>query len=908
MTNINQNEPYHAYEIDVCMNELESSKDGLSGEQASKRLNELGENTLPKKERTSPFVLFFRQFKDLLVIVLFFAAIIAWFAGHVVDVYVIVGVVLANALIGFFQEYKAEKAIASLKSLVKHQANVKRDGNQLTVDVKDVVPGDILVLNAGESVPADARIFRLKNLETTESSLTGESMPVQKKSEVVDEDTNIADRKNMLYKGTHITRGSCQAVVIATGINTEIGKIAQSLSERDQGVSSFKKKTNKLAKVMAGLAVSTALVVILVGYFIRGFEFEEILLVTIATGLSSIPEGLPAVLSVVLAIGANRMARHNAIIRDFSATEIAGSLSVILTDKTGTLTQGVLTVKKIYTADGKEYEVEGQGYKLKGGVLKEGREVDPDEDDTLQRAAWIAAYSNAASVKDGGEANDPEFSGDPTELALLILAKKLGMRKPDLASGIDLIDDLPFNSKQKFRASLVRFSDDQQQEVIGFGAPEKILSLSTKIYLDNQPSELRGEDKERLLNQIESYGKKAMRVIAYGFKEADSDKKAISVDDVDKLVFAGFFAISDPLRDEVTEAVSKCKKAGIRVMMVTGDHKNTAVAIAREAGILDKERGDNAIPEALSEEELDVDDQEFGDYVDTVNVFARVSPKTKLRISEYLQKKGQIIGMTGDGVNDAPALKSADVGFAMGQKGTDVAKDASEMVLSDDNFASVVDAIQQGRIVFRNIRQTSFFLITTNFAATATLITAIAIGLPVPLLATQILWINLVTDGIMDIALATEPGSDDVMDQKPIQGDEQILNKQIFPYVLIIAPVMVILALLAFDNYRDDSVEKARTAAFLVIAMTQVWNALNMRSLKKSVFKIGLFKNRWINVAFIVSIILQYLAIKLPFMQNIFQFENLPWLDILIITLLSSLVFILGEVYKYFQAKRQKIK
>tara|TARA_R110002050_G_scaffold298296_1_gene461361 strand:- start:16887 stop:18422 length:1536 start_codon:yes stop_codon:yes gene_type:complete len=508
MTNINQNEPYHAYEIDVCMNELESSKDGLSGEQASKRLNELGENTLPKKERTSPFVLFFRQFKDLLVIVLFFAAIIAWFAGHVVDVYVIVGVVLANALIGFFQEYKAEKAIASLKSLVKHQANVKRDGNQLTVDVKDVVPGDILVLNAGESVPADARIFRLKNLETTESSLTGESMPVQKKSEVVDEDTNLADRKNMLYKGTHITRGSCQAVVIATGINTEIGKIAQSLSERDQGVSSFKKKTNKLAKVMAGLAVSTALVVFLVGYFIRGFEFEEILLVTIATLVSSIPEGLPAVLSVVLAIGANRMARHNAIIRDFSATEIAGSLSVILTDKTGTLTQGVLTVKKIYTADGKEYEVEGQGYKLKGGVLKEGREVDPDEDDTLQRAAWIAAYSNAASVKDGGEANDPEFSGDPTELALLILAKKLGMRKPDLASGIDLIDDLPFNSKQKFRASLVRFSDDQQQEVIGFGAPEKILSLSTKIYLDNQPSELRGEDKERLLNQIESYEKR----------------------------------------------------------------------------------------------------------------------------------------------------------------------------------------------------------------------------------------------------------------------------------------------------------------------------------------------------------------------------------------------------------------
>lgn len=915
MAVLNQKLPYHSFDADECINKLNSYKDGLSEKEVRKRLQKIGKNELPEKGKTNPLILFLKQFKDLLVVILVVAAIIAFIADHLVDVYVIIGVIILNALIGFFQEYKAEKAILSLKSLVKQKAAVLRDGKKITILSKNIVPGDIITLNAGDSIPADARIIEQKNLGTTESSLTGESMPVNKTTETLDINTNLADRKNMLYKGTHIARGTCKALVTATATNTELGKIAESLEESNKGKSNFKKKTNRLAKIMAGIAITTAAIVFALGYFLQNIEIDEILLVTIATLVSSIPEGLPAVLSIVLAIGANRMAKKNAIIRDFSATEMAGSLSVILTDKTGTLTQGILTVKKVFTPDGKEFDVEGDGYELDGDILLDDGKADVQSNEILFKALTIAGYSNSASIEFQVSENDddnndetktkPELSGDPTELALLVLTEKVKLKERAEEKDIKVLDDIPFNAKQKFRASLIEYENQDEKEIICFGAPEKILSLSTKIYKGKKTSDLADSEKEKISDQMEEYGRQAMRVIACAFKKTGKDKMEIKSEEVDKMVFAGLFGIVDPLRNEVKDAVAKSKKAGIRVVMVTGDHKKTAQAIAKQAGI-SKPDNNSDYPDALSEEDLDVDDEKFGDYVDNVNIFARVNPNTKLKILKYLQERGHMAGMTGDGVNDAPALKAADVGFAMGQRGTDVAKDAAQVVLSDDNFATIVNAIQQGRIVFRNIRQTSFFLITTNFASTSTLIAAIAMGMPVPLVATQILWVNLVTDGIMDISLATEPGSDDMMNEKPIDKKEPILNKQILPYLFIIVPVMVTLALLAFNRYLDEGVEKARTAAFLVIAMTQVFNALNMRSLKKSAFKIGFFKNKWLNLAFVASLILQYAAIKVPFMQDIFHFENLPWPDIIVITALSSLVFLLGELYKYIRNKKRK--
>jgi len=895
---LNQEFPYHSIEVEETLEKLDTDKKGLSEKEAQARLKKVGENALPDKRRTNPLLLLLKQFKDFLVLILGIAAVIAYFADHMVDVYVIIGVIILNALIGFFQEYKAEKAIRSLKSLIKHKVIVIRNRKEQLIQSARVVPGDIVVLEKGDSVPADCRIIFQKKLQVVESSLTGESMPVTKKTEPLDEKTNLADRENMLYKGTHIARGNVRAVVTATGIKTELGRIAELLKAVETEESNFKKKTNTLAKFMAGIAITTATIVFVLGYFVRGISLDESLLVTIATLVSSIPEGLPAVLSIVLAIGANRMANRNAIVREFSATEMAGSLSVILTDKTGTITQGILTVKKLYLGEQDEYEVGGSGYDLKGEITKNGKKQRAYENKALEKAAFISGYCNEVDIDPNIEGREPQVKGDPTEISILIFSKKV-FDKEELPKA-NILDDLPFNPDQKFRATLVEHPDNSR-EMLVIGAPEVVLSRASSIYTGNKLEKLTNEKRKKIEKKIDEYASEAMRVVAFGYKKTDDDLDDIEEEHVKDILFGGLFGIMDPPRPGIRESLEKCNSAGIRVIMVTGDHKKTAIAIARQVGITEQKNGGNDGIKVLTDRDLDVDDDTFSRYVDSVNVFARVSPQTKLRIAENLQEKGKMIGMTGDGVNDAPALKIANVGIAMGKRGTDVARDTAEIVLSDDNFTSIVNAIQEGRIVFRNVRQTSFFLITTNFASTSTLIAAMAFGMPYPLLATQILWVNLVTDGIMDISLATEPGTDDIMEKKPIEKKESILNKQIIPYLFIIVPVMVLLALFTFNHYLPEGLEKARTGAFLVIAMTQVFNAFNMRSLEKSAFKIGFLKNKWVNLAFVASFFLQFAAIKLPFMQNLFHFKDIAWLEIAVITLLSGSVFLFGEAYKFIR-------
>jgi P-type Ca2+ transporter type 2C len=516
----------------------------------------------------------------------------------------------------------------------------------------------------------------------------------------------------------------------------------------------------------------------------------------------------------------------------------------------------------------------------------------------------IAGNCNEASIREMKDeaSGQAEVSGDPTEAAMLILSEKTGIKGDPIHKDLDVIDDLPFNSEQKFRASLVKFADNHR-EVFVVGAPEKILSLSNKVIAEDGNRKLDQKTEKNIQSKIEELSDQSMRVIGFAFKEVDKKTEEVTPDHASDLVFAGLYGIIDPPREEVKEAVARCKRAGIRVIMVTGDHKHTATAIARQVGIISDGEGSEDCPLVLTEKDLDVDEETLDRYTDCTNVFARVSPDSKLRIARSVQGKQLIIGMTGDGVNDAPALKFADLGIAMGQRGTDVARDSSQIVLSDDNFASIVDAIEEGRIVFSNIRRTTFFLITTNFASTLNLIAAISIGFTYPLSPTQILWVNLVTDGIMDISLATEPGHKNMMDLPPVGKKERIINKQILPNLLIIVPVMVTLALLAFNYYRPEGVEKARTGAFLVIAMTQIFNAFNLRSLNDSVFKIGFFTNKWVVIAFVASIILQIAAIKLPFMQDIFKFQDLAWIDILVITLLSSLVWVFGELYKFIRKR-----
>lgn len=919
---INQKLPFYNISDDETIVKLKSDKDkGLHYDEVKKRREQFGENKLPEKGKKTALMIFFKQFKDFLILILAIAAGISWYLEEMADVYIIIAVILFNAIMGFTQEFKAEKAIESIKKMVKHTATVIRNGEKERIEATELVPGDLIEIEKGESVPADARLIKIKNLQAIEASLTGESVPVSKEQKIIEDNAPVGDRVNMVFKGTQIARGYCRAVVTATGKQTELGKIASSLSEMKKTTSAFKNKTGKLAKKMAALAIVTATMVFLVGYYVRGFEFEEILLVTIATLVSSIPEGLPVVISIVLAIGAKRMARKNAIIREFSATEMLGSVTTILTDKTGTITQSILTVKKMFINKDLETEVSGKGYQLEGEVTSNGESIQLGQDDRLDKLAVIAAYCNNSSIKDE-HGDDEEYknnnkeqksfrekklktdepdinketkiTGDPTEVALLVLSKKLGVQFNEKYKNLKVIDDLPFSSETKFRASLVQYPDGKK-EIFLVGAPEKILNLSSKIILKENTEDFNDELKEKIREVIDNYTGNAMRVIALAYKSVSVDKNSVEENDAKDLVWTGITGIIDPPAEGVKEAITAAREAGVRIIMVTGDHKETARAIAQQVGIINKSE------KAISARELN--ENNFSESINNINVFARVDPAIKLKICEFLQDKGELVVMTGDGVNDAPALKRADVGIAMGQRGTDVAKDSAQMVLSDDNFSTIVSAIEEGRIVFKNIRNTSFFLITTNVASAMAIFVCIAIGLPLPLLAAQILFVNLVTDGIMDVALATEPGHGDIMKQKPYGRNEHILNKQVIPNLVLIGVLMVVMTIMVFKYYLPQDISTARTGAFLIISMTQLFNAFNLRAPDASIFKIGFLTNKWVIIAFFASVITQLAVIKLEFFQEIFSFSDLPWLDILIIFLISSVILWFGELYKYSKMK-----
>lgn len=898
---------------------------GLSESEVAERREKYGSNKLKEQKKTGILELITKQFKDFLILVLFIAAGISFFIGHNTDGFIILGVILFNATMGFLQEFKAEKAIKDIKDMVRQKALAIRDGEEITLDAEEIVTGDIIVLESGKAIPADARIFEAKNLRTAEAALTGESEPIAKNTDKINEDTVVADQKNMVWRGTHVVKGSGKAVVVKVGEETQIGDIAETLSEMEKVGSNFKRKINRLAKFMAAFAISAAMVVFLVSYFYRGFEFEETLLITIAVLVSSIPEGLPVVVSLVLAIGANRMAKQKAIIREFTATEELGSVTSILSDKTQTITQGVLTVKKISGADRKEFKVEGTGHSLKGKIEQEDEaiEVDEKKEPVLAKILLIAGYCNKASLKTGEEEengdekkdesekkdkkNDDKekikTSGDPTEIALLILAEKSGIKKKEFYENVEVLDDLPFNTDRKFRATLIKNADGKK-EILVVGAPEKILDISAKTYDGEDTRELNDDLRDKITQKNEEWAEEALRVLALAHLPVDDSREELEEEDVKDIIWTGIVGMIDPEREGVKESIADCKRAGIRVIMVTGDHKKTAAAIASNVGIIDEEDKEKAESSALSEKDVeDLSDEEFAKKVESTAVFARVSPKTKLRIVECLQDKGELIAMTGDGVNDSLALKKADVGIAMGQRGTDVAKDASEIVLSDDNFTSIVNAIREGRIIFKNIKNTSYFLLTTNFASATTITVTLLIGLPFPLTAVQILWVNLVTDGILDVARSTEPGHGNIMDKKPIKKNERILKWEVAPFMLIMVVMMLGLTLLTFNHYLQDGIEMARTGAFLMIAMTQVFNVFNMRDLKQSVFTIGLTSNKWLNRAFIASLLLQFGAVNLPFMQDLFNFRTISMVEFLVITAMASSVLWAGELYKLIKNK-----
>ena len=887
------------YSLDakVVIDTLHSHENGLKSVEVNKRQEEYGPNALPETERISLLKLYIKQFKNLMVLILVPAAIISYMVGQTVDAWIIVFVIIADTTFGFFQEYRAEKAVSALQKIIVKTAKVLRDGKLQTVLSSTVVPGDILILEEGDRIAADGRIIESKNLRTIESSLTGESLPISKNIDTLAPDTVLADRKNMVWSGTFVAGGYAKIIETSTGTDTAIGEISQTISSITIRQTGFIKKTNILAKQMSIIAILSASAIFLTGYFIRNYELDEIVLTSIAALVAAIPESMPALITVVLAIGARRMSQRNAIVRDFAATETLGEVSVILTDKTGTLTQNSLTVKKVFVFGKDEYSVSGEGWFPVGNFKHNSSIVDTENDRALSQLLKISVISNNSKINHNEAENKYELVGDPTEGALAVLGRKGGLI-PEAFSQLK-IDDLPFNSVSKLRATLIK--EESQLELCITGAPEELLKRSVSVMTPQGETELTQAKKDEIQEKINEWSNHAMRVIALAYKRQSST--SIDEDAIGELVFAGIVGMIDPPRPDALAAVNKCKEAGIRVVMVTGDHVNTATAIARATGII-TDNGSHDVQAINEQQLLLLDEKEFDATIEKVSVFARLTPQMKLKIAGRLQSMGHLIAMTGDGVNDAPALKQADVGISMGIMGTDMAKETADVILADDNFATIVNAIEEGRIVFKNSRNTSYFLITTNIAESATLVLSIMIGLPLPLTATQLLWLNIVTEGITDMALATEPGHEGIMKEKPLKKRENILNRSVLPHILINVIIMTALTICAFTYYIDVSLEKARTAAFMVMSYTQLYNVFNLRSLNLSVFKLGLFTNKWINWGVGLSVLLLVVITEVPEIASLFRFEPLHFIEYMVLFGASSLILWSIEIYKISQRRK----
>lgn len=887
----------HDMSLKEVFQKFTTSPAGLSDDEAEQRLEQFGPNEIVEKKLIDPLLIFLKQFNSFFVYVLILAAALSFFVGSFIDMYVVLVVILINAVIGFFQEYRAEKSIAALKRMVVSYAKVFREGELRKIPAKEIVPGDVIYLEEGDRIPADARVIEIKNLSTSEATLTGESTPVIKKISILKKETSLADCSNMLWTGTFVTTGIGKAVVTATREHTVFGSIVQDLESIKEPPSHFQKKTNMLALQMGLLALMGAFFTFLIGFFIRGFAFFDILIFTMASLVGGIPEGLPAVLAIVLGIGAFRMAKRNAIIRKVSATETLGVVDTIITDKTGTLTMNTLTVQKILLPNETEISVSGEGWSQMGEFRQKQAFFSPLENPQCAKLLHIAAHCNSAKIlKEEGEEKYTVL-GDPTEAALLVLAAKAGITPKTLEGSEKKIDDLPFHQLLKHRASTISLKKEKKKQLYVVGAPEALMKKSSHILKLQTVEKLTSQEKEMIEKQINVLTSKAMRVIALAYKELPASTTSHPEDEVEGLTYVGIVGMQDPPRPEVKGAILKARKAGIRVIMATGDHTNTARAIAREIGLITGE------DKVLSEEDLlSLSESAFEDAVKTVHVFARLSPHMKLKIADALQKKGNIVAMTGDGVNDAPALKKADIGIAMGVIGTDVARESSEMVLADDNFASIIHAVEEGRVVFANTRQTSFFLITTNFATDLTIIATLLMHLPLPLLPTQILWLNLVTDTGPAIGLAAEPLQSHIIEEKPRNPRENILNREILPFLVLMTAVMFLLTVAVFFFFVED-ITKARTAAFITMAFTQLFNAFNMRSLKKSLFSVGFLRNNYLNLLLLVSALFIPLVIYIPFFQNVFEFSSLTLVEFFILFALSSLVLWVGEGYKWMRNK-----
>ena len=854
-------------------------KIGLSSPEVKKRLDEVGPNQLEEQKGRTPWDMFLGQFKDVLVLILLISALVSFILGEVSDAMVIAIILILNATLGVVQEYKAEKSLAALKKMTTPNALVIRDGKQARIEATQLVPGDIVLLESGDHIPADLRLSMVTSLKIQEAVLTGESLPVEKTAEIIDKDNistgdqDTGDQDNMAFMGTAVISGRGRGIVVATGMKTEMGQIAGMLEEQKQEDTPLQKKLNQVGKKLGLIILVVVGLVVLIGS-LRGIKFFEMFLIGISLAVAAVPEGLPAVVTVVLALGVQRMIKKNVIVRRLPAVETLGATTVICSDKTGTLTQNQMTVRKLVLPE-KNIEVEGEGYRPVGKFYQSEQEIQPQTDPDLSLLLRGAVLCNNAELQKNNENNQWEIIGDPTEGALVVTAAKAGYDKKKLEQDYPRVKEFPFDSDRK-QMSTLHQTPDGSQIIFVKGAPDQVISFCT-YYQKNGTKEEMGESiKNKVLAQNRELAVEALRVLAIAYRLVDKENldEIKEIKDAEKeLIFLGLIAMIDPPRKEAIESVKTCLRAGIHPIMITGDYSLTAKAIASELGIYHS--GDRII---TGEELEKMSPSELEEAVGNTTIFARVSPRHKRRIVSALQKNKQVVAMTGDGVNDAPALKESDIGIAMGITGTDVTKEASDMILTDDNFASIVGAVEEGRKIYQNIKKFIHYLISCNLGEIITIAGAIFIGLPYPLIPIQILWVNLVTDGLPALALGLDPAEKDIMQMPPRDPNKGIFSGKMGFNIFSQGIFIGLLSLSAFYiGISFYSLEIARTMAFATLSFSQLAQSLNARSQKFSIFRIGLFTNLYLIMAIFISGLLQFLVMVIPSLQVIFK---TVWLDL----------------------------
>jgi P-type Ca2+ transporter type 2C len=918
--------PEYQVSIPEVLKQLNVSvEEGLSQEEAKRRLQEYGPNELEEKGAKNPWRIVWEQFTATMVVILIIAAVISAFLGDLEDSIAIMAIVVINALIGFQQEYKAERAMAALKKMAVPKVTVRREGHVQDISAKELVPGDIVLLEAGDLIPADCRLVEAVNLRIQEAALTGESEPVDKDAQfITDQNLQIADRVNIAYMGTVVTYGRGQAIVAHTGMRTELGNIAEMLQAAVPELTPLQRRLDQLGKGLAVIAIGLVVIVFLTGV-LRGEELRLMFLTAVSLAVAAVPEGLPAVVTITLALGAQRMLKRKALIRKLPAVETLGSVTVICSDKTGTLTENRMTVTVLDVA-GRKVELDED----LNQTVETGR-LDPCNNPNEEYLAKTTEYASLVLLLAGGalsndallecEADKYEVIGDPTEGALLVAAAHMGLPKADLERVLPRVGEVPFDSDRKRMSTIHQISDGSvevpkalkvlwerrdwrdESPYIEFtkGAVDSLLQVSTKVWVKDHQEKLTEEWQEKIKGANDELAQKGMRVLGVAYRPWDKLPGEIDEEGVERdLVFVGMIGMIDPARPEVKEAVQKCRSAGIRPVMITGDHPLTARYIAEELGIFTGGR-------LLTGADLaNLSIQELEEIVDEVDVYARVSPEIKFNIVQALQNRGHIAAMTGDGVNDAPALRRADIGVAMGITGTDVTKEAADMVLLDDNFATIVAAVEEGRTIYDNIRKFIKYTMTSNSGEIWVMLFGPFLGMPLPLVPLQILWINLVTDGLPGLAMAFEPSERDVMRRKPFHPKENIFGRGMGRQILWIGVLMAVVSLgLGYSEWAVGNLNW-QTMLFTTLTLSQMGNALAIRSNKDSLFKIGILSNRTMIGAVLLTFVLQLGVIYLPFFQEIFETRPLAMGELVLCLVLSTVVFWGVELEKWIFIRRKE--